>query len=96
MSKYPQGFHPSNGFDPARGGHAPGYLRDAFCGWDRNQPDGPLVVHTEDGRSCPLRWLVGQLWNSTDVMPGEVCDDLDLPPGSTYAQGARHAAEAYL
>jgi hypothetical protein len=33
--------------------------------------------------------VVGRLWNCTDVMPSKVCGLLDLPPGSTYASGAR-------
>jgi hypothetical protein len=25
------------------------------------------------------RGLVGQIWNCTDIMPGLLCDDLELP-----------------
>ncbi len=35
------------------------------------------------------RWLLGQLWNCTDIMPSDLCQSLDLPPGSTYAQAVR-------
>ncbi len=35
------------------------------------------------------RWLTGQLWNCTDIMPSSLCADLDLSPGSTYAMGVR-------
>lgn len=34
-------------------------------------------------------WLTGSLWNDGGVMPGGLCDTLDLPKGSTYARGAR-------
>jgi hypothetical protein len=36
-----------------------------------------------------LRWLSGQLWNCTDILPGDVCTELDLRQVSTYAQAAR-------
>ena len=75
-----------------RGGHAGGHLRDAFLEYldgsrTRNPKSGDMVQI--DDEPHPLRWLVGQLWNCTDVMPGLDCDTLDLPAGSTYAQGAR-------
>ena len=35
-------------------------------------------------------WLIGQLWNCTDIMPSGLCDTLDLHPGSTYASGVRN------
>jgi hypothetical protein len=36
-----------------------------------------------------LRWLSGQLWNCTDILPAGVCSELDMRQGSTYAQAAR-------
>jgi hypothetical protein len=35
------------------------------------------------------RWLTGQLWNCTDTLPGDFCEDLDIPRGSTVAQCVR-------
>lgn len=35
------------------------------------------------------RWLLGQLWNCSDIMPGSLCDDLELRHGRTYAVAAR-------
>lgn len=35
------------------------------------------------------RFVIGQVWHCTDIMPLGTCDDLRLPPGSTYAKGAR-------
>ena len=49
-------------YRPSLGGHAPGRLRSAFLDW-MEDPDGD----NED--RYPLRWLIGQLWNCTDVMP---------------------------
>jgi hypothetical protein len=74
-------------FNPARGGHAPGHLRDWFCA---------LVIDDETpaemiGVGRDVAWLVGQLWDCTDVMPRAACATLDLPDGSTYAMGARRA-----
>lgn len=41
-----------------------------------------------------ILWITGQLWNCTDVMPRDLCKELGLPQGSTYAQGARYLREA--
>jgi hypothetical protein len=89
--------------------HAPGHLRDAFevalggylygndsgldgfffdaatqCLWDNMGDDGRL------------RWIAGQLWNCTDIMPRGLCSEVSeldeerfMPQGSTYAQAAR-------
>ena len=35
------------------------------------------------------QWLIGQLWNCTDVLPSMACENLDIQRGSTYAQAAR-------
>jgi len=85
------------GYQPARGGHAPGHLRDAFqvwldawemAGWDGyNHPK--VKTHEINGKPAGLRWLTGQLWNCTDCLPSEYCTVLDLQQGSTYAQAAR-------
>jgi hypothetical protein len=34
-------------------------------------------------------WLTGMLWNDTNIMPGILCNELDLPLGSTYARAVR-------
>lgn len=62
-------------YDPFRGGHAPGNLREEFQ--DAIDSDGEY------------KHLIGKLWNCTDCMPASLCEDLDLPQGSTYAQGVR-------
>ncbi len=40
-----------------------------------------------------FQWLTGQLWHCTSILPGSVCDSLDLRRGATYAQGARRLRE---
>jgi hypothetical protein len=60
-------------------GRAPGHLRDRF------------IELIEEREFTPeLTALTGQLWNCTDIVPGSVCDWLDQPVGSTYAQLVRH------
>jgi len=74
-------------YNASRGGHAPGHLRECFEEWiigdDRNRP--PQI----DEKPVDLEWLFGQLWNCTDIMPSDLCFSLDLPAGSSYAQGVR-------
>jgi hypothetical protein len=86
-------------YNPARGGHAPGHLRDAFEEWayDTDSPSGDAALRQEvvmhNGHMRTLDWLIGRLWNCTDIMPGSLCDQLDLLTGSTYAQGVRSVKE---
>jgi hypothetical protein len=94
-------------FNAARGGHAPGHLRDAFSEcfesphselwYSALANDDVLSFYSHELQEIwnhmsveeRGRWLVGQLWNCSDVMPGSLCDDLDLRQGSTYAVAAR-------
>ena len=69
----------------SRGGHAPKQLRDWFLTYVET---GELQRDMVD-QDLTLRWLVGQLWNCSDHMPRRLFVDLDLPPGSTYAQAVR-------
>ena len=39
-------------------------------------------------------WLIGQFWESTDFMPSKICQILDLPSRSTYAEAARKLKKA--
>lgn len=81
-------------YNASRGGHAPGHIRDAFeetclsqnCSLEMDVTD---FVDDWHGRRWTLRSLLGQLWNCTDIVPWEICCDLDLPSGSTYAQAVR-------
>ena len=75
-------------YHPTRGGHAPGHVREAFQ--DAIDGDGTLAEYVViDDTPRPLTWLVGQLWNCTDIVPSATCWSLDMPQGSTYAQAAR-------
>ena len=76
-------------FKANRGGHAPGHLRDALLAYLDEDTDSDTVTVGYKERKMPLRWLIGQLWNCTDVMPGEYCAMLGLTQGSTYAQAVR-------
>lgn len=79
-------------YQPNRGGHAPGYLRDAISDWlDSGGTDNTVAVG-DDQVKKPIRWVIGQLWNCTDIMGSSLCDDIEVPPGSTYARGVRKLA----
>lgn len=60
-------------YDPWRGGHAPGHLREAFeeWGYDIHTPSGEAALRQEvvmhNGRMHTLNWLIGRLWNCTDM-----------------------------
>jgi len=87
--------HPVH-YKPARGGHAPGYLRDAFLEWvDANWRDieaaGPTMEY--DGESVPVGWVLGMLWNCTDILPSAEYELLDLAGASTYAAAVRKVKE---
>jgi hypothetical protein len=38
--------------------------------------------------------VIGSLWNCTDIMPSHVCDELEMPAGSNYAQAVRRLRAA--
>lgn len=62
--------------------HAGGPLRSAFAAWAwEGFPDRFDL----DERTITARWLVGQLWHCSDVVPPWLCGEIGLPAGSTYA-----------
>jgi hypothetical protein len=77
--------------------HVPGYLRDTFVWLIEGKESVAEEFYADKTRARleemnadeQLRWLSGQLWNCTDILPGSVCTELDLRQGSTYAQAAR-------
>lgn len=89
-------------YSPARGGHAPSHLRDAFSDavdaieqWAPGEPE-PIIYVGRSQEEWPVRKAVGVLWNCTDFMPEMICDAIDdmLPwlcslRRRTYAAGAR-------
>jgi hypothetical protein len=81
-------------YRPNRGGHAPGHLRDAFTDWvDADDYSKDTVVVGDAKLVKPIRWLLGQLWNCTDIMPVMLCEDLEVTQGSTYARAVRKLAQ---
>ena len=86
-------------FQPARGGHAPGDLREAFeealDAWEAMGDQDPLPTVKLRGQDVSIVELCGLLWNCTDIMPSLMCQTFescgvnDVPHGSTYAVGAR-------
>jgi hypothetical protein len=65
-------------------------MRRGTCGtgFDFYAETGELDDEMHE-QGLTLRWLLGQLWNCTDILPDDACDDLLLPSGSSYAQAVR-------
>jgi hypothetical protein len=83
-------------YDPRRGGHAPGDVRDAFIeaidayqGW-RTGPE-PTVELRE--QQVTISQLCGLLWNCQDTLPSHEYDVIrgmaDTPPAGSYGGTAR-------
>jgi hypothetical protein len=72
-----------------RGGHAPGHLRDAFRVWIADGMCASTVLVGAAERKQSLGWLLGKLWNCTDILPSIECQELEISQGSTYAQAVR-------
>ena len=81
--------------------HYPGHLRDAFiCVLEDYRLGTSQALYDfvipetmqrawEDWSTSQRLWrIAGKLWHCTDIMPGDVCEVLDMQPGSTYAQAA--------
>ena len=63
-------------YQPNRGGHAPGHLREAFVEWLDDPQQTEVVVGWNEERRR-LSWLVGQLWNCTDILPSDVREQVN-------------------
>jgi hypothetical protein len=84
-------------YNPARGGHAPGDLRDAFeeaveavSDWPGGEPEPTVDLR---GTNVPASTICGLLWNCNDAVPsslirGMQCLDPDFDRW-TYAGAAR-------
>ena len=90
-------------YNPARGGHAPGDVRDAFLeaieafeNWEDGDDEPTVEVR---GSDLPISQACGLLWNCTDILPGGAVTSLrdldgdDAFKRSTYAGGARFLRE---
>jgi hypothetical protein len=79
--------------------HVGGHLRTAFAVWIENRfpPEVDLDHFGDhifnDGKPRSIRWLMGQLWHCSDIMPWDVCEQLDMPRGSTYASAVQLLAK---
>jgi hypothetical protein len=67
-------------YSPARGGHAPGDLRDAFLEaaqayFDKKPGEPEPTVELREQR-VPISKVFGLLWNCTDQMPGCEADQI--------------------
>ena len=63
-------------YTPARGGHAPGDLRDAFCeavdayeDWKEGDPEPTVELRD---KQVLISTVFGLLWNCSDTLPGMV------------------------
>ena len=65
--------------------HKPGFIREAF----NHYLDGFEGEPEHNGQEMSVDWLIGQLWNSTDVLPADYCLHLGIPQGSTYAKAVQ-------
>jgi hypothetical protein len=73
--------------------HCPEHLREQFYRWiEASRPDRASV--DIEGRTRPVPELLIRLSRCTDIMPGAICEHLDMPDGRWYAMsfGARNSA----
>ncbi len=71
--------------------HVGGHLRTAFEDWVLDGMEGKPEI---DEEPVEIKWLLGQLWDCSDIMPGMLCDNLEMHHGSTYAAAAQRLAAA--
>ena len=81
-------------YNPSRGGHAPGHLREAFLDWlDAWSSCDSSVPRVEIGeRTLPPEWLFGRLWNCTDQLSSisrNILASCGIENVWTYSQAAR-------
>ena len=71
--------------------HKPNYLRAAFEEWvNAGMEVDTIWLPTRRGEVPEsASWMIGQLWACTDVMPAELCRELGMSEGLTYAQAVR-------
>jgi hypothetical protein len=82
--------------------HTPGHIREAFLELlEGSEVPGEVLFDNEDAQEQwdrmevegQLQSLAGWVWYSTDIVPNHVCDELDLPQGTTYAEAAQHVRQ---
>ena len=71
--------------------HYPGHLREAFTVWvEDGMPDTAAVEVNYEEECWPSERLLGLMWHCSDIMPGYLCQELEMEQGSTYAQAAQY------
>jgi hypothetical protein len=88
-------------YNPPRGGHAPGDIRDAFCeavdayeAWNDGEQEPTIEVRHQE---LAISDVCGLLWCCTDIMPSSLYTQIrdlfrwptEMPQRRTYAVGAR-------
>lgn len=73
--------------DENKEGHAPEDIRGIFEEWVNNGEMEDIIDY--QGEECPIDVILEMLQNCTDIMPSSLCQNLELPQGSTYEQGVR-------
>lgn len=80
--------------------HFPGHLREAFVEWVEDEMPPEVEMHICHGgfnnpearwewQTWPAEKLLGKLVHCSDIMPGDLCEELELERGSTYARAAQ-------
>lgn len=105
-------------YSATTGGHAPGHLREALLDWIERvyESGGNIISSLQSDTSFnsvggneifyegpkPLKWLIGQLWNCSDIIPGSSVTEIEellelyLEPTrnvGTYGWAVRQIAE---
>lgn len=88
-------------YNPARGGHAPGDVRDAFveaidafADWPDGAPEPTVEIREQD---VPISAVCGMLWNCSDTLPSllrSVLEDVGIERCGSYASAARQMKPA--
>jgi hypothetical protein len=83
-------------FDPRLGGHAPGQIRRAFDDWvEAGMQDLDVGAELFDDGPKPLRWLLGQLHNCTDILPGRIASALESSGEARLGMRRSYGAAAH-
>ena len=65
-------------------------ISEAFCDWvDDGMPPQAVWEQRHQDVHGPAEKLLGLMCHCTDVIPADVCQQLDIERGSTYARAAQ-------
>lgn len=71
--------------------HVGGHLRTAFEEWVIDGMEGKPEI---DEETVDVKGLLRQLRDCSDIMPGTLCDELEMRQGSTYSTAAQRLMAA--